>query len=289
MQLTKKKTAIMALALIFCIGIASAALLEYYGRIITTVTVDPAIFLDDNAYPHDVIEEFTVTAGDVEWRSHHLDNKASVPITMKFNTTFNPELTEDEITVTYLKPVGYSYSKDFPTERGTLHVTVTDDGEWLTWTYTYAEHPTHTPKMTVAINYPNGFCITTFDDGSHDGWYYAPDGGTESKFAEYSGGAYGDWVITSASNNVLTVAIKKSALPDTFLWHGYANYNGIGVWIEIDTTTWLPKGSATIREPIPSPFTLEPGGRLDFYIRYEFCTAIDHTIVYTITTTVEPV
>jgi hypothetical protein len=194
------------------------------------------------------------------------------------------------ITVTYLKSVKYSYNKDFPTERGTLNVTVEDTGDgWLKWTYIYAENPTHRPKMTVEINYPkpDSFGITTFDDSEHDGWYYV-NMTSEIKFADYSGGTYQDWVKTNASGNVLTVSIKKTALPCTFTWMGYANYNGLQVWIEIDTDTWTPTGYINLcGDPINSPFTLQPGERLDFYIKYEFAVNI-YPGNYTIYSTVKP-
>jgi hypothetical protein len=96
--------------------------------------------------------------------------------------------------------------------------------------------------MTVAINYPNGFAITTFDDGSHDGWYYAPDTGTTVRFADYAGGTNGEGdVITSADGNVLIVKIKTSKIGDSpAIWHGYANVNGNQVWIETDA--YQPQG-----------------------------------------------
>jgi len=136
-----------------------------------------------------------------------------------------------------------------PGEPYTVDVVIEDTGDgWLQWTYTYPESPTHTPKMTVAIDYPNGFCITTFDDGSHDGWYFAPDGGAEIRFADYSGGAYQDGVVTTAVGNVLTVRIKTTKLgPSPAMWHGYANVNGNQVWIEMNTDgdPWLPTGEVT--------------------------------------------
>ncbi len=152
---------------------------------------------------------------------------------------------------------GYSYSGSgaYNNESSSdLDVTVEDTGNgWLKWTYTYAASPTHTPKMSVAINYPNGYVITTFDDGSHDGWYYAPDGGAEVKLGEYVGydgsTAGYKWVKTTASGNVLTVSIKKTALDDTFKWHGYANYNGQQVWIGIGPDNggvWEPRLDASI-------------------------------------------
>jgi len=134
------------------------------------------------------------------------------------------------------------YSETWGVSPNTVDVAIVDTGDWLQWTYTYSDSPTHTPKMTVAIDYPNGFCITTFDNGSYDGWYYAPDGGTVVRFADYAGGSYEDWVVTTAVGNVLTVKIKKSELGRSpAMWHGYANVDGLPVWIEIDES-WLPTG-----------------------------------------------
>jgi hypothetical protein len=275
---------IAGLAIALLIGIVSAATISYFGQVKMTATVNQAVLLDGkdiNSMP--TKETATVAGGESFCRYHYLTSQTSVPVQLQFVTEGSPDL--NGITVTYRKSVVYSYSQDW----SGLHVTVEDTGDgWLKWTYTYAASPTHKPKMTVAINYPHGFCITTFDDSTHDGWYYAPDGGTESKFAEYSGGNYEDWVKTTASSNVLTVAIKKSALPDTFLWHGYANYNGQQVWIEINTTTWLPTGYiALCGEQITSPFTLQPGERLDFYICYKFADNIQGGI-YDIYSTVKP-
>ena len=139
-------------------------------------------------------------------------------------------------------------------DSNTVDVVIEDIGDgWLEWAYTYSDTPTFTPKMTVAIDYPNGFAITTFDDGTHDGWFYAPDPDVEStrvKFDEYEGGASSlDWVETSAAGSVLTVRIKKSVLLgfaniDVLTWHGYANVDGNQVWIE--TNAYAPIGEITI-------------------------------------------
>ena len=279
----RKKMLIAGLAIALMVGLVSAAVITYFGQVKMTATVTQAVLLDGQDISGMPIEETaTVAGGEFFLRPHWLKSQTSVPVELQFDTTFSPEGAG--ITVTYLKPVKYSYSKVWGPG---LQVTVEDTGDWLKWTYVYAVNPTHTPKMTVAINYPNGFGITTFDDGQHDGWYYAPDGGSETKFAEYSGGTYEGWVVTSASGNVLTVEIKKTALPNEFKWHGYANYNGQQVWIEIDTNTWTPTGHATIFEPIGSPFTLNPGERLDFYIKYEFVLTISPG-TYNIYSTVKP-
>jgi hypothetical protein len=274
---------IVGLAIALLIGVASAATISYFGQVKMTATVKQAVLLDGNDINSMPIEETaTVAGGESFCRYHWLQSQTSVPVSLQFET-WGPDM--NGITVTYLKSVKYSYSKDW----SGLGVTVEDTGDgWLKWTYTYAENPTHKPKMTVAINYPNGFCITTFDDGSHDGWYYSPDPYSEAttvRLGDYSG-VTTDWVKTTASSNVLTVAIKKTALPDTFLWHGYANYNGQQVWIETDAS-WQPTGHATIREQITSPFTLQPGERLDFYICYKFAENIQGGI-YDIYSTVKP-
>jgi hypothetical protein len=274
--------AVLAVALL--VGIVSAATISYFGQVKMTATVNQAVLLDGNdinSMP--ILQTATVAGGESFCKYHWLQSQTSVPVQLQFET-WGSDL--NGITVTYLKSVKYSYSKDW----SGLGVTVEDTGDgWLKWTYTYAVNPTHTPKMTVAINYPHGFCITTFDDSTHDGWYYAPDPDSEAtrvRLGDYAG-VTKDWVKTTASSNVLTVAIKKTALPDTFLWHGYANYNGQQVWIETDNN-WFPTGYiALCGDPITSPFTLQPGERLDFYICYNFAENIQGG-AYDIYTTVKP-
>jgi hypothetical protein len=281
---------IAGLTIALLIGVVSAAVIQHFGQVQMTANVKQAVLLDGKDINSMPIEETaTVAGGESFCKYHWLQSQTSVPVQLQFET-WGPDL--NGITVTYLKSVKYSYSKDWevPAVGGVLHVTVEDTGDgWLKWTYTYAANPTHRPKMTVGINYPepDSFGITTFDDSEHDGWYYVTMT-TEQRFADYSGGTYEDWVITSASGNVLTVSIKKTALPGTFTWMGYANYNGQQVWIEIDTTTWTPTGLITLcGEPITSQFTLEPGERLDFYIKYEFAENIQGG-TYDIYSTVKP-
>jgi hypothetical protein len=74
MQLTKKKTAILALALIFCIGIASAALLEYYAKIETTVNVAQGILVDGHGYETPITEEVSATGGGIVYTVHTIQN-----------------------------------------------------------------------------------------------------------------------------------------------------------------------------------------------------------------------
>jgi hypothetical protein len=103
MQLTKKKTTILALALILCTGIASAAVLEYFGRIETTVNVKQAVLLDGQDYTTPIIEPVpdNIFGGDSFWRLHYLQSQTSVPVNLLLETSYSPSLTDSEIITTY--------------------------------------------------------------------------------------------------------------------------------------------------------------------------------------------
>ena len=249
----------------FALALVTASLLLYYGQINQPYDVEQAVTLSGNDCSDNVC---TDDVGQV----YSPDTRLSGLYVLTNHDPINPRDVElkrtscgsagcSGITTSYLKEVGYIYSSNI---AGVL-VDVTDEGEWLKWTYTYADNPTHTPKMTVAINYPDGFAITTFDDGSHDGWYYAPDGKAEVRLGDYAG-VTTDWVETTANGNVLTVEILKSKLCNTFKWHGFANYNGAQVWINAGQTGvgyGEPPFVATLNE-VTNPITV-PKGSITFY------------------------
>jgi len=282
---------------------AFAALLTYYGTITATANVYQSILLDGKDINSgslavtDLISE-PAPGGESFCFEHNLKNQMSVSGTVNFASDCGKDGNPDNcggITKTYLENVPYSFSRNFCNFPGSLGVTVEDTGDALKWTYIYAASPTHTPKMTVAINYPIGYAITTFDDCSHDGWYYAPDGGAEVPFGPYSGGSYGGWVTTTAVGNVLTVEIKKSELGDSFHWHGYGNYNGNQVWIGGGTdsdccvtyTYGYPYIEVNLKQALTPPVTLQSGETKYFSVCYGFAQAIAPGI-YTITTNVVP-
>jgi hypothetical protein len=98
------KMALVALALILCVGIVSAAVLIYYGQIITTVNVKQAVLLDGQDYTKMPIKETVppdLAGGEYFCRYHWLTSQTSVPVNLRFNTTFSPELTDSEIITTY--------------------------------------------------------------------------------------------------------------------------------------------------------------------------------------------
>jgi len=299
-----KSIPLIALVLVgmLTIGGVGAALLNYYGQVIQTPTVTQSVTITPGSHT------FTdAIAGNTYCFLHEIENIAEVPAQVELATSYVPTIDAlDTVTKTsYYMPVDYSHSASY-TDSGyasgdsvlgsDLAVAVVDAGEWITWTYTYATSPTHTPKMTVAIDYPNGFAITTLDDGS-DGWFYAPDPDVVTnrvRIADYNGEnqiAGYDWVDVSAVGNVLTVSIHKSALlteecDTSFMWHGYANYNGKQIWIE--TAAWQPIAEAIILEPLTGPFWVPAESTMDLLICYEFNVALE-TDTYTITTEVQPV
>jgi len=298
----KKKVLLVAGLSVLAICLVSAAILVYYGQINQNVNVQQAVVLsgDCDTLNNNVCtrELGTVYSPDTILSGVYTLTNKDPAKDREVNLSRTSCLPDcDGITTTYLELIPYSYDKN---HEG-VGVVVTDEGEWLKWTYTYAENPTHTPKMTVAIDYykepvgTQGFAITTFDDGSHDGWYYAPDPDQEStrvrlgNYSGYDGSTPGyDWVKTTAEGNVLTVSIKKSKLNDAFTWHGYANYNGNQVWIgENGSSYGNPPINATIREEIVNPITVpKDNGKIFFVIRDEFQTSGDED--YTLTTEAIP-
>ena len=281
--------AVMVIAL--ASTLVSAYLIPYFGQVQTTANVEQAVVISANGNTwnsYNTPLTYTIPepapGGETFCYTQWIWNRASIPVSVSFATN-----SYEGITTTYSKYVEttYSYSHNI----GGVLVTVADAGDSLLWTYTYAVAPTHTPKMTVSINYDTGFAITTFDDGAHDGWYYAPDGGAEVRIGDYAGASYGGWVVTTASGNVLTVKILKSELGDSFHWYGYANYNGLGVWInagETGTGYGTPPFEVTLKswQPLTSPFTMQSDEKLLFRICYAFDLHIGPGS-YVLTTTID--
>jgi len=278
---------------IMVVGV-SAALLSYYGVINFSAEAEQAVTLDGFGCNENICsEEIEIVYAP--------DTRFSNVYTLTNEDPVNPRIAElttecsvndvdciaEEFEISYWKPAIYTFDEI----RGSVDVEVTDDGEWLSWIYTYAETPTHTPKMTVAIDFPNGFIITTYDgqpviegvtlDITGDTWYYASD--IDNVPIVLSSPEF-DWVQTSRVGNVLTVSIKKASLPSTFEWHGYANYNGMPNWIGIgpdNTDVWTPAFSATIRTALDNPITLSVDEEVDFIVGNDFTGTGDYTLATT--------
>ena len=265
---------------LFCIGMV-AATIGYYAVFSTTISVQESITLSElcedkfDAFDGDTVvgDECIVTNHAPSERVLNFSNDAPIGIG-----------------VTYLRQMNYAYSETWNANGNVLvEVEDTDDG-WLQWTYTATTPATSGRlKMTVEINNPTGFGITTFDDGSHDGWYYYDENGIV-RISDYDGtnkiSGY-DWVETSVNTDSMTVRINKAELPNTFMWQGFANFHLAANWIELDQSgsPWVPTAEATIQEELTNPFTLSGVSELVIVPVYEIAPGVNDT-VYTITTTI---
>jgi len=117
MKLNKKVTifgkqiSVIAIALLAMAGLASAGLLSYYGMITGTATVEQSVKLNDmtctNIVGGGCTISYTVGASPTLAGSTYtngpfkLTNGAEVPATVKLETTYDPALTDEEITTTY--------------------------------------------------------------------------------------------------------------------------------------------------------------------------------------------
>ena len=100
-MLTKKKTAILVLALAMCIGVASAALLQYYAKIQTTVNVTQGILVDGQGYETPITETITGAGGKKLYTWHTITNLGDLPATVTFSSAIEPD--DDGVTVEYFE------------------------------------------------------------------------------------------------------------------------------------------------------------------------------------------
>ena len=96
----RKKMLIVGLAIALLIGVASAALIPYFGQVKMTATVKQAVLLDGkdiNNMP--ITEKANVSGGESFCRYHWLQSQTSVPVALMFHTDYYPD--GRGITVTY--------------------------------------------------------------------------------------------------------------------------------------------------------------------------------------------
>jgi hypothetical protein len=95
--MTKKKTAILVLALAMCVSIASAALLSYYATIESTVNVAQGILVDGHGYETPITEEVSAVGGGIVYAVHTIQNlgdkEATVCLSWESNDTEGIDVT----------------------------------------------------------------------------------------------------------------------------------------------------------------------------------------------------
>lgn len=299
--MNKKKLALAVLALTLCIGITSAAVLTYYGQIITTVNVKQAIYLDGHLYDVPVEEIFNVTGGDVVFSFHNLTSEANVPVAMQFVTTITNETGQEDSVgiestiIPYMEVTGYGSGDPFlPThykKYGYLYDAVTGTlGEINTITYAYmvlaessgdnkpyvvldldTDADDEADKWVVEMMPPVATSKGTWHKVTLDNesLFHVPGAGTD--WDQWHPRNFSDIKTAFGNARVLKTSIAFGAFP------GDATYKAYGGIIQVDT---FPTQIDTI--------TLQPSECLDFYIRYDFAPNLKPDN-YTITTTVEPI
>jgi len=250
---------------------AWAYVLEFFGKANVNGNIAQSVILDggvqglsgdDSRITSSSVD--LIFGGETTATSHVLENRSSVDQDVELVVTDSTGIDE-AITTTFLEEVDYIYSKTW-SKNGDVLVTVEDTNDgFLQWTYVATTTPTSgTLKMTVEIDNPTGFGITTFDDGSHDGWYYYDASGI-TRLGDYSGYSDSNYE-TSLVTDGLRVRINKDVLPNEFKWQGFANFHLASNWIEIDQTSspWVPTGEATILKDLTSPLTLDANETINF-------------------------
>jgi hypothetical protein len=234
----KKKIALVALALIATVATASAAMLEYYGRITSTVTVSQAVVFDDKTYPNlEVTEDVSGAAGRIiRGGDHWLRNDASVRILVELvsnNSIAYPEFR--------LEPACYSdhYDGDEDAVHFYLSPMTWANFQKVAFDFVITSGPSERPPY-VNIWLKNSTtheldCVTTFNGGNPQPEITESPYGfktavyTKDKFVwAYHGGSIPDdlivWEVTiesgngsaaNTNNDLQVVYVSKVKINDT--------------------------------------------------------------------------
>jgi len=328
MQLTKKKTAIMALALILCIGTVSAVFLDYFGRIQTTITLNQSVLLDGKDYQTPISESLTVYGGYYYGDFHYLDNKANVPVDIMFEALPNTEGIEVQyLPFAHLTAIGKPLGKE-------ARIVIIPEGltlgdlETISWLVnTVSGYP---PHIDITLDVDGDGIVDTEDMltaelAVNNPAYAPPNYGTYntwlSTFEMASGDGYGQindntifWVTKLGAGDEdapsSTLAHWKQGIvdnnPDTWTpdpdLSGIINANAPIVKLEIEVDNWIVDTEAYIGKVevngIPctglpviaegETFTLPANEILYFCAEYYIDPRLVPSGSYTVTTYVKP-
>jgi len=313
---------LVAVFMIALIASASAALLEYFGRITTTIDVSQAVLVDGIEGAAEITDTLTMYGGEIAYKCHYLKSQTTVPVDIVFQTECSPD--QEGITVTYLKATVIEGNfTTIPSKGIPINVTVEDLGEWIQWTFNFfAYSSTTTPqgdgKFAVGLIISLDGTTPAFQVHNNDGACSAYDGGTwlYSPYDPTGGGwhgwhtseagwntpvdsmdlieAEGDMYYANNPEGILIIRIHKDMLSATFGWAVYAT---IAHFYSTDipySVSVYPEGfqwgneifaDGTTLEPINGQYTLAPGERLDFCIEY-YLSPLIASGTYTVTTTI---
>jgi len=301
----RKKMFLAVLAMVLLVGIVSAATISYFGQVKMTANVQQAILLDGKSYGDmPILETATVAGGESFCRYHWLQSKTNVPVTVLFETAYDPGLWDNEITTTYTTTI---------TERGTyddyyadcqrlvglnVWLTLNDLLEKdLTYTVNVFENPKFAPNINIFITDGSGNYRVIHAWGKD--WT-----GTGLKTVTFEGlldgMGYGASIRYSLLPPDLPGGSPKYYYTESALITDYGGW--YAYFVEVRAQAGLSGGQVlrpvqfkaageTIDIPDLDVFdtlTLQPGEMLPFYICYKFDLLIKAG-TYDIYSTVKPV
>ncbi len=321
-----RRTGVLLVFGLLMTGLASGALLEFFGTITGTVTVAQSVLVDEGNYLQiNTYVTPSVAGNTIISDSHTLTNNAEVTATVNFETG-----VIDGITTTYLKETEYSFVDTVGTQP--VDITVEDLGDSIKWTIDYPMTEPYDPlgngKLTVglviAIDGEPVFQIHNNDgtDATYDWgtWLMSPwgptiDDGWMGWHSSYDNTPLTelDWVSATGErdreNNpdgIFTITIDKSELGEDFHWAlnlaigtGFNDYDYEQMSVPDGVTPYFDWANPLVDMDVPNyvyaelvgalelPLTLQPGEILSFYIVNDFNVALTPG-TYTITTNISP-
>jgi hypothetical protein len=297
-KMQRKKFFLAVLSIALLIGVVSAALLAYYGRIETSVTVGQSVLLDGfdvNGMP--IYDTINAIGGDKVCKYHWLWNRASVPATVELVSWGAPEgatvkyYAMGTSTTWHVIPSGGAF------DQVEAYITKTDKATSVEF---------KVEIVPVAPHYGMGIAISTSRsridfqvwykeyDPTDYGWHYQEYGTGWGSMPEQHLPYLGITATGDYTGKVFTVDIPIELLGGCGAEYYFAiqfrttllgTYpQGLNLWAQTNASLFA---AATVGTIPAMPITLEPGEVLPFYICYEFDIAMAPA-TFTIYTEVRP-
>ncbi len=203
---------------------ASATMLTYYGRFVTTANVKQSVLVDGESYTHgDITQTLDVTGGSESCSVHYLKNQAEIPAPVTFNTWYSPN---GQGITTSINTDCEDDNRDFGSSDNeafsfTVDATLDQlfDGEGLTLNYDVIEGGLHNGAAPVMV-------VIDLYDGRHVILYAGWGDRTGSEKLQYS-----DTVSLATSDGgdrVVDFTIYDNAWIRTFSSSpGYPGFDGV--------------------------------------------------------------
>ena len=289
------KIGLTVLVAVMFIGVASAGLLSYYGKVTTTANVSQSIFVDGNDYTTPVTDDFAVTGGCTVCVDHKISNVACIDGTVSLDTTITGPGGPSGVTVTYMDSVRLENK----------------DVDWdIIIDNTYAD----ITFELVGEEFVYELDVVGMDTNTEYVFIYRAD--EEDRFTNWHGvGSIAIKYFTTDDDGNYFISTSKELntnLPRETDWNNappadyeaeYLHKTGAKLWIvtatDWDSTNWIMSGwdaseylfeTELIRyfDNTADELVIPAGEFIDFMICHEFAINIIPGI-YIITTTVSPV